>query len=169
MSKNSLEDTSIINTSVLEVIDLLISKSNDIVFCGSISLNALGILKRQIHDIDILIPKNLSIEDHAIWEIIQSHCAGIYLSDIFRDINGEKIIRNSIIINNIKIDIFKIESLNYSEINFFDRKIKIQNINDVILAKKAWSIFAKKNFKKHLDDLDEIEINLRKKQGTFDT
>ena len=161
MSLNYLENREILPSTIIEVIDIMISISVEIVFCGSISLIESGILKRPIKDVDVIVPKNSKLEDFGLLDLINLYSGGNYIVDKFKDIDGKEIIRNSFFINNIKVDVFKIENINYRELPFYDKKIKIQKIEDVILYKKAWALFGIKSSKKHIDDLREIEQNIK--------
>ena len=60
--ENYLENKDILSDEILKVMKKLIDVSNnEIVFGGSIVLNALGLIKRPIHDVDIFIDKHISI------------------------------------------------------------------------------------------------------------
>jgi len=150
---NNLENVEILSNEIKEVIGIIVNKCPDVVFGGSIALNAVGLINRKVSDIDIFVRDNKSLTNGNLLD------AGIIddeslLSDTVTNTNGKEIQRTGAKINGIKICIFKVdtEELQHSICEFSGLKIKIQNINYAIQAKLSYKF---KN-EKHKDDLDEI-------------
>ena len=157
--ENYLENNEILSTDFLAVIDQLISNSKDIVFGGSIALNAVGVIKRPIKDIDLIILKGFGLRSYGLMDHVQK-TEFDEISETTTDVNGILINRVSAKINNVNICIFQLEVLSYSEFSFLGRKIKIQNINDAILAKRCYSKKDCNSRDKHSKDVKEIESTI---------
>lgn len=162
--KNNLEDKEILSPELLQVIDVILAKSPRIVFGGSIVLNALGFIERPIKDIDLFIHDYESTVDYKLTDLISPlENGGASVSETTTDINGQEIRRIGIKINNTNCCIFSVPVLNSSEFKFSGRTIRIQNVNEAILAKKAYVENTKnkngypgKSYQKHQHDLDSI-------------
>ena len=150
---NPLEDTNILSPEIAKAIDKILKKCPDAVFGGSIALNALGLINRKISDIDLFFPINTSIARIGF----TSMADGEILSDTVTNVNGKKIQRTGIKIGDVKACAFCVsaEELQYSYFFFNGRKIKIQNVNYAILAKKYYE--ANSGNPKHGVDLKNIE------------
>lgn len=137
-----------IKRAVFEIINILPSA----VFGGSIALNAVGLISRSIGDIDIFLPERTTLSQFLMDKQID------ITSDTVTDMNGKEIQRTGVKIGDVKVCVFKVddEELKHSCIDFFGRKIKIQNINSAIIAKRT---YADKNGK-HKKDLEDINRTL---------
>lgn len=152
--RNHLEEKAILSEEVLFAIDKLISKSKDIVFGGSISLNAVGLIDRPIKDIDIMTSSHLSLAHYNLMEIVCPTNDVTQISETTTDVNGEQITRVGAKIGDINICIFKLKGdVKFSEFKFSGRTIKIQNVNDAILAKRAYAQKDYKSCDKHKHDV----------------
>jgi len=150
---NNLENPHLVSPEIREAIKFIVDNS-DAVFGGSIALNAVGLINRPVHDIDLFFSKTRSLANFL------SKTAKIIgvTSDTVTDVNGEKIQRTGAKIGNVNICIFKVDDkeLEHSEMRFFGSFIKIQNVNYAIQAKIAYS---NKN-PKHFNDLTQIAETL---------
>jgi hypothetical protein len=159
--KNNLENPEILSKELFEVIELIITNCPNVVFGGSIALNAVGLLNRKISDIDLFFHYNESLTNNSLL-FIENIEDGEILSDTVTDVNGKEIQRTGIRIKGIKICAFKVdnEELQHSEIELFGKKIKIQNVNYAIQAKIAYS---KKNNNKNNEykknNKHEVDLN----------
>lgn len=149
--KNNLENKEILSEELLKAIDSIIKHTPNVVFGGSIALNAIGLIKRKINDIDLFFSINESLSKSGFLDIEND---GEILSDTITDTNGNLIQRTSAKIMGIKTCCFKVstEELQHSKINFLGRTLCIQNVNYAIMAKLSYS---QKNIK-HKNDLNEI-------------
>ena len=168
--ENYLENRNIISNEMLEAIDIIIKLHPDIVFGGSIGLNAIGVIKRPVHDIDLMLPINANLSQYTNLiffmppnktnkernDLLQE-ADDTFLSDTTTDVNGVEIQRVSAKVNGIKICIFKLPTLTYSKFTFSGRTINIQNINEAILAKRAYAKIDSKSKAKHMADIIDIE------------
>lgn len=155
--RNHLEEKSILSEDILFAIDTLQSLSKDIVFGGSIALNAVGVIDRPIHDIDLMTLRSSSLNYYNLMGIVCATKDVKEISETITDVNGEQVIRIGAKINDVNICIFKLKKVNYSEFKFSGRTIKIQNINDAILAKRAYSQKNVSSAGKHLHDVKSFE------------
>jgi hypothetical protein len=158
--KNYLEDKEILSSELLKAIDELLLNSTDIVFGGSIALNAVGVIKRPIKDIDLMTLKRFPLNHYGLINYIQKN-ESKEASETTTDVNGVDIIRVPAKVKNINVCIFKVENISFSEFIFLGRKIKIQNINEAILAKRAYSEKPFKSCVKHKRDIKEIDSKIR--------
>jgi len=153
---NYLEDEDILSPEILALIDRITTTFPGVVFGGSIALNAVGVIKRKIRDIDIMC----SIDSCLIVKIgteLKKYENAEELSEIVSDINGVKILRNGYNVDGVHVCVFVLPSVTASEFTFSGRKIQIQNVSEAILAKRAWSGINSKSKIKHLNDICEIE------------
>ena len=149
--KNNLEDKEILSDEMLNAIDIIIKNVPTAVFGGSIALNAVGLIKRKISDIDLFFHRTDSLSENGFIQ----EANGKILSDTVTDVNGDSIQRTGAIIAGVKTCCFKVstEELQHSKVRFLGREIRIQNVNYAIRAKISYS--DKNN--KHKDDLKNIE------------
>jgi len=154
--ENYLESAEILSPELLQAIDELISTSKDIVFGGSIALNAVGLIKRPIKDIDLMTLKSYPLEFYGLMPYIQK-TEFDEVSETTTDINGVDIVRVSAKVRDVNVCIFKVEVVTFSDFNFLGRKIKIQNINEAILAKRAYSQKEFISCDKHRTDLKNLD------------
>jgi hypothetical protein len=155
--ENYLEDSNILSLSIVNVIDKLLVASKDIVFGGSIALNAVGLIKRPIHDIDLMIHQTDKIS--LVKKFNSNNICRNYddLSETVTDINGNSISRYGFKINDINICLFILPNVTSSDFVFNNRTIKIQNINEAILAKRAYGNINGISKEKHVKDLNSID------------
>ena len=151
---NNLENKDILPDDILSAIDYILEKQPNAIFGGSIALNAVGLLNRKISDIDLFFPLDTDIKMLAG---LHNDDKDVQASEPVTDINGNKIQRVNIKINGIKVDCFKVPDnmLQHSLFSFLGKTIRIQNVNYAIEAKIQ---YAKKGVKKHIDDLQNIDI-----------
>lgn len=170
------------SSHIKEAILNLSSIDSELVFCGSTSLILQGLIKRKLNDLDV-ITNNFSYiagdTEATIPHIsISSSCNSTnYTNVLCAAINkkggsicgkfklkDEEIHYFGYTYNKAKVDIFhKKSKINYSEILFCGRKIKIENALDVIKAKKEMidsNCCNADKMTKHLNDLEEIRKNL---------
>lgn len=147
---NNLENKEILSEEFLEVIDEIIKYHPNVVFGGSIALNAVGLINRKVGDIDLFfkVGENPNKNNFLVGE----NNLDVF-SDTVTDINGIEIKRTGMKMKNIKICCFNIpeEELKFSRFKFLGREISIHNINYAIIAKMT---YANKN-NKHKEDLKE--------------
>jgi len=154
---NNLEEKGVLSDEILKAIDLIIKSKPNAVFGGSIALNAVGLINRKVSDIDLFFRLNESLTKNGFLSIENDEQI---LSDTVTDVNGVEIQRTGVKIAGVKTCCFKVsdKELEHSEVQFFGRKIRVQNVNYAIMAKMA---FAAKN-SKHKEDLKEISETLDK-------
>lgn len=143
-------------------IKLIDVSNNQIVFGGSIVLNALGLIKRPIHDVDIFIDKPISYYG-GLNDFIHSDEIDEATYESVTDINGIPINRISIKVNGINVCIFSVQTLNYSFFKINDIVIKIQNINEAILAKRAYLKITEERNKTLINDYPNLSYEKHKK------
>jgi hypothetical protein len=153
--KNNLENKEVLSDEILKAIDLIIKQTPSAVFGGSIALNAVGLLNRKVSDIDLFFAINESLLKNGFLSVEND---GQILSDTVTNVNGVEIQRTGAKIAGVKTCCFKVsdEELQHSKVEFFGRKICIQNVNYAIQAKMT---YADKN-NKHNEDLKQINSNL---------
>lgn len=155
--KNNLENKEVLSDEILNAIDLILKKTPNVVFGGSIALNAIGLINRKISDIDLFFHEHdsLVIKGFLLIENLEE-----VLSDTVTDVNGKLIQRTGARIAGIKTCCFKVshEELEHTKVEFLGRKINVQNVNHAIIAKMT---YADKN-NKHKDDLKTIKETLDK-------
>mgnify|MGYP001222914324 CR=1 FL=1 len=158
---NNLEKPGNLSSEILEVIDLLIKHCPNVIFGGSIALNAINLIDRPVKDIDLLFEENNSLgykDDklnfwQAFTEAVNTQITeGKIESDTVTNTNGEPIQRTGVKIKNINICCFKVKKheLQHSKVKFIGREICIQNVNYVLQAKQS---YASKN-PKHQEDIN---------------
>ncbi len=155
--RNHLEEKEILSEEILYAIDQLLLLSKDIVFGGSIALNAVGVIDRPVHDIDLMTLSSSSLNFYNLLQLVCATKDVKEISETVTDVNGEQVIRVGAKIKDINICIFKLKKLNFSEFKFSGRTIKIQNINDAILAKRCYSQKNVSSAGKHLHDVKAFE------------
>lgn len=151
---NNLENKEILPNDILKAIDLIIEKTPNVVFGGSIALNGVGLINRKISDIDLFFRLHESLTENGFLPIENTQI----LSDTVTNVDGKEIQRTGVIVNGVKVCCFKVsdEELNHSKIRFLGRTIYIQNVNYAIAAKRT---YADRN-DKHKEDLKVIDNNL---------
>ena len=185
-----------LNNKILspEIKDLILKLNNefpDIVFGGSIALNAVGLIERKIGDIDIFVHEEHKIlESSYVLDYKSSENQRVkdkkneqpknvfdYFSkqaefgemkangDVFSE-NGLCTLRTGIIIDNIKVCIFEVQ--NEDELKSFRFKIDDSNeinLQNIFHAIKTKCLYVRKSFSpnldKHLSDLSEIYRELK--------
>jgi hypothetical protein len=152
---NNLENKEVLSDEILNAIDLIIKYTPNVVFGGSIALNAVGLINRKVSDIDLFFPFNDSLQKNGFLLIKND---GQILSDTVTNVNGVEIQRTGAIIGGVKTCCFKVsnEELQHSKIEFLGRKICVQNVNYAIMAKMT---YADRN-NKHNEDLKQINKTL---------
>lgn len=155
--QNNLENPYILTPEILKTIDLITSRMPNAIFGGSICLNALDLIKRPIKDIDLIVPVDTSVK--LINDIVVYDSNSI--SEVCNeDANGCPIRRIAVKINNINVCIFKIYEPIFFLFNFFDKRIKLHNVGDIIQIKKKYinnPNIKPESLKKHTNDLNEIQ------------
>lgn len=151
---NNLENKDILSNEILEAMDILIANCPNIVFGGSIALNAVGLLNRKIKDIDVFFRLNCSLTSNGFIDQCANRGASL-MSDTVTNTNGKLIQRTGIKIKNVDVCCFKVEKeeLSHSRFSFLGRTISIQNVNYAIQAKIAY----KHKNEKHKADLESID------------
>lgn len=152
---NNLEKGNV-SPEILEAIDIIIKHIPNVVFGGSIALNAINLIDRPVKDIDLFFLENDSLGFNkegkdTFWSISTNEEFKIE-SDTVTDMNGNPISRTSVKIKNVNVCCFKVsqEELQHSKVKFLGREICVQNVNYVLQAKKC---YAHKN-SKHKEDID---------------
>lgn len=151
----NLENKEILSDDILNAISLIIKQTPNVVFGGSIALNAIGLINRPISDIDLFFRINESLHKNGYLSV-ESICE--ITSDTITNVNGKEIHRTGAKIGGIKACCFGVsdEELQCSKHRFtrdnIEYEINIQNVNYVIEAKKSYS----SRNEKHKIDLDEI-------------
>jgi len=153
---NFLEDPAVVSPLLLNAIDYLLLKNKDLVFGGSLAVNAVGIIKRPIKDLDIIIP-NREIATDLFNEILKVHPDTDELYEDLTDVNGEPVVRVGGKIHEVPVCFFVNKSISFSTFGFLGRKININNVNDIILAKLSYMQKPGKSFEKHQGDVYAYE------------
>ncbi len=165
---NNLEDKNILTPEFIFTIDKIVKQCPHVIFGGSIALNAVGLISREIHDLDIFFDEDESLVENGIFTIRDQVPIGEHdMSETFTRINGKEIQRIGISIEGTKVCIFKVEKeeLQYSLFKFSGRTIKIQNVNYAVQAKVAYN--KNRSSGKHRYDLVTIYENLGSKDHNF--
>lgn len=153
---NNLNDPNILSDGIFEVMWRIMALAPNVVYGGSIALNGVGLLNREVGDIDLFFPQNGGPE---YFSLIRYPLSENQISETITDINGNPVSRLGVVIDNVHICCFKIpiSHLTYSTINVQRGnrvlRINIQNVNYVIQTK---AFFSKKSLK-HETDLIEID------------
>ena len=84
---NNLENKDILSDNVLSGIDYILEKCPDVIFGGSIALNAVGLLNRKISDIDLFFPLGTEIK---IIAGLHNDDLMVQVSEPATDTNGNK-------------------------------------------------------------------------------
>ena len=151
----NLENKEILSDEILNAISLIIEKTPNAVFGGSIALNAIGLINRPISDIDLFFGMNENLSKNGYLSV---ETIGEITSDTVINTNGIEIQRTGAKIAGVKTCCFKVsdEELQCSKHKFTRNEteytICIQNINYAIEAKKSYS----SRNPKHKTDLETI-------------
>ena len=151
----NLENKEILSDEILKAISLVIERTPNAVFGGSIALNAIGLINRPVSDIDLFFGMNDSLNKNGYLSIAS---IGEITSDTVTNTNGIEIQRTGAKIAGIKTCCFKVsdEELQCSKHKFIrdgvEFTICIQNVNYAIEAKKSYS----SRNQKHKSDLETI-------------
>ena len=151
----NLENKEILSDEILKAISLVIERTPNAVFGGSIALNAIGLINRPVSDIDLFFGMNESLYKNGYLSIAS---IGEITSDTVTNTNGIEIQRTGAKIAGIKTCCFKVsdEELQCSKHKFIrdgvEFTICIQNVNYAIEAKKSYS----SRNQKHKSDLETI-------------
>lgn len=151
----NLENKEILSDEILKAISLVIERTPNAVFGGSIALNAIGLINRPISDIDLFFGMNESLSKNGYLSV---ETIGEITSDTVTNTNGIEIQRTGAKIAGIKTCCFKVpdEELQCSKHKFIrdgvEFTICIQNVNYAIEAKKSYS----SRNPKHKSDLETI-------------
>ena len=143
-----------ISKKTWKAIDYILKNCPSAVFGGSIALTAVGLLNREVGDIDLFFQEGDSLTRNGFLKGEPTMNPNIG-SDTITDVNGKQIQRTSVEVHGIKTCCFKIpfEQWQYSEILFNGRRMKIQNVNYAIAAKFAWQ----ERNEKHKEDIEQIK------------
>ncbi len=154
---NNLTNKTILSDEFWVVIDKILKATPDVVFGGSLALNAIGLINREIKDLDLFFP--ITTFNAGFMDILNHVDTGVG-SDTVTDINGIEIERTALKINNVKACCFKVpkEQLEHSIFVVNGRNLRIQNVNHAISAKICYS----KHNPKHTTDLENINVTLAK-------
>ena len=151
----NLENKEILSDEILNAISLIIKKTPNVVFGGSIALNAIGLINRPISDIDLFFGINESLSKNGYLSV---ETIGEITSNTVTNTNGIEIQRTGAKIAGVKTCCFKVsdEELQCSKHKFarngIEFTIYIQNVNYAIEAKKSYS----SRNTKHKTDLETI-------------
>lgn len=152
-----------ISEDKLKIIDQLIAAFPNIVFGGSIALNALGLIDREVGDIDLFYTEK---RVYSAWLQNQALDEATYENDV--DMLGYITHRIGVKIGQVKICGFEIpegrETKSIS-VNVHGRTINVQNPVFAIVAKAIYS----DKTKKHAADLEAIQENLYKMINFYQT
>lgn len=143
-----------LSPEIKSAIHAIVRQCPDMVFGGSIALNAVGLIDRPVGDIDLFCPEYESLTKNKFLQIEMSEIT----SDTVTNTNGKEIQRTGAIINGVKCCVFKVdkEELQHSVSEVDGVKIKIQNVNYAIMAKRS---YASRNLK-HAEDLKSVDDTL---------
>jgi hypothetical protein len=157
----NLENEKILSDEILNAVLVIIKQDPNVIFGGSIALNAINLLSRPISDIDLCFRKGDNLS-RMLFDATND--ASDVASVTATDVNGEKIQRISTKILGIKTCCFKLsdEQLQHSK-HTFNRNgteitICIQNVNYAIEAKRAYSDICQKH-KVDLESISEVLNN----------
>ena len=151
----NLENKEILSDEIFNAISLIIKQAPNVVFGGSIALNAVGLINRPISDIDLFFGMNESLSKNGYLSV---ETIGEITSDTVTNTNGIEIQRTGAKIAGVKTCCFKVsnEELQCSKHKFTRNEteftICIQNVNYAIEAKKSYS----SRNPKHKSDLETI-------------
>lgn len=151
----NLENPDILPENILHAITLIIKSTPNVVFGGSIALNAIGLINREISDIDLFFPLDENLCKNGFLSIEND---GEITSDTITNTNGIEIKRTGAKIAGVKTCCFKVSSDELqSSKHIFTRNgneynIRIQNVNYAIEAKRSYS----SRNPKHKSDLDSV-------------
>ncbi len=153
---NNLENKEILSGDIITAMDFIMEKVPNAIFGGSIALNAVGLLNRKVSDIDIFVQERVKNHLDRLIDESNNRFSGVALFSDTIVVDGKHVERLGLNIKGIKVCCFKVpeDHMQHSIFEFSGRKIKLQNVNYAILAKKQYST---KGVAKHIDDLSDIE------------
>jgi len=161
---NHLEDSRILSPVVLNAIDYLLLKNRNFIFGGSLALNAVGIIKRPIKDLDIIIDEG-DIDEFDIRGIVKKNPSkDNECYETSQEIGGRQIKRYPASIHEVKVCFFVDPDPTYSVFKFKDRKIRINNVNDAIMAKRTFLEtpgVRPESFLKHMMDINTYQAFIK--------
>jgi hypothetical protein len=162
-TENHLELSEVLSPVVLNAIDYLLLKNKNFIFGGSLALNAVGIIKRPIKDLDIIIEEG-DIDEYDIRGIVKKNPSKDIFYETTAEISGKTIKRYPASIHEVKVCFFVDENPSYSIFKFKDRKIRINNVNDIIIAKRAYLEnpgVRPESFLKHMMDINTYQAFIK--------
>jgi hypothetical protein len=162
-SNNNLENPEILSPVVLNAIDYLLLKNPNFIFGGSLALNAVGIIKRPIKDIDIVIEEG-DIEEYDINGIVKKNPVKDECYETSQEIAGNVIKRYPASIHEVKVCFFVDKKATYSNFEFSGRSIRINSVNDIIIAKQAYLEnpgVKPESFLKHMMDINTYKAFIK--------
>lgn len=151
----------IISSEILIAIKAIVKANPDVVFGGSIALVMVGLINRPVADIDLFLPHTIGFLKSKLLSIEDSNI----VSETVTNTNGKEIQRAGFLVNGVKCCVFKVddEELQHSIHTIpsgdpfeGDIKIKCQNVNYAIMAKRSYA----DRSGKHKIDLNEIDQKL---------
>ena len=101
----NLENKEILSDEILNAISLIIEKTPNAVFGGSIALNAIGLINRPISDIDLFFGMNENLSKNGYLSV---ETIGEITSDTVTNTNGIEIQRTGAKIAGVKTCCFKV-------------------------------------------------------------
>ena len=156
----NLENKEILSDEIFNAILLIIKETPNVVFGGSIALNAVGLINRPIADIDLFFGMNESLATNGYLSV---KSIGELTSDTVTNTNGIEIQRLGAKIAGVKTCCFKVSNLELQcskhkfTRNGLEYTINIQNVNYAIEAKKSYlSQSYSSRIAKHKTDLEAI-------------
>jgi len=152
----NLENKEILPIDIFNTMKIIAKQCPNVIFGGSIALNAVGLLNRPVGDIDTFFGEWESLERNGF---LTTKTICFSFSDRLSDDDGHSIQRTGVIINGVHVCVFKVDqdNLQYSLINIHGETFKIQNVNCAIQAKIQYS---NRGVEKHKQDLKEITLKL---------
>lgn len=148
---SSITDKHILTDEHLIAIDLILDNCPTVIFGGSLVLNAVGLLDRPVHDLDLIFPETDSFFTNGFFKISDlSDCK----SDGIVDRYGKDLRRLGGKICGIDVCCFRIPliELEFFQYDLMGRLINMHSVKHILLAKKR---FARRT-PKHRDDFDYI-------------
>jgi len=158
-----LENKEILSDKIFYTMKTIAEQCPNVIFGGSIALNAVGLLNRKIGDIDTFFGEIESLERNGF---LKTRTLCFSFSYSLSDDEGNTVQRTGVIINHVHVCVFKVDKsqLQYSLMNIRGTVFKIQNVNCAIQAKLQYS---KRGVQKHIQDLEEITLRLNGENISF--
>lgn len=189
---NNLENRKILSEKMLNVIKELTNQYPNIVFGGSIGLNAVGLIEREIGDVDLFVDENHQILKSKYFKsetVIENENKYEPKSDKPFDLNNldssclntkkqeedqespdpddPNTTRLSLTIDDVKVCVFKTsnpELLNSFKFKVEDIEINIQHIKHALIIKQKYvKKLSGTNKQKHLNDLSLFQLEIEDK------